>query len=90
MVSEPSESRRCLQARGGHLQAVCMQRWLAMAKAPCTGGGRLRAARRGKSRLEARPLAVWRRPPLSRATADGQGQSSPVQGWRRRKGGKMG
>ncbi|RWV83548.1 hypothetical protein GW17_00054823 [Ensete ventricosum] len=27
-----SESRRCLWGRGGHMHAVCMQRWLATAR----------------------------------------------------------
>ncbi|RWV78243.1 hypothetical protein GW17_00060818 [Ensete ventricosum] len=29
-----SESRRYLQGRGGHMHAVCMQRWLATARPP--------------------------------------------------------
>ncbi|RWW39106.1 hypothetical protein BHE74_00055588 [Ensete ventricosum] len=29
-----SENRRCLRARGGHMHAVCMQRWLATARPP--------------------------------------------------------
>ncbi|RWV78742.1 hypothetical protein GW17_00060239 [Ensete ventricosum] len=29
-----SESRRCLWGRGDHMNVVCMQRWLAMARPP--------------------------------------------------------
>ncbi|RZS24785.1 hypothetical protein BHM03_00057894 [Ensete ventricosum] len=34
-----SESRRCLRGRGGHMHAVCMQRWLATARAPAGAAG---------------------------------------------------
>ncbi|RZR99335.1 hypothetical protein BHM03_00028854 [Ensete ventricosum] len=55
-----SENRRCLRARGGHMHAVCMQRWLATARPPvgaadhglATCKGRLPAgatARRGNN-----------------------------------------
>ncbi|RZS13456.1 hypothetical protein BHM03_00045056 [Ensete ventricosum] len=41
VVAIGSESRHCLRGRGGHMHAVCMQRWLAMAWL-LARGGRLR------------------------------------------------
>ncbi|RWV77232.1 hypothetical protein GW17_00061966 [Ensete ventricosum] len=50
-----SESRRCLRGRGGHMHAVCMQRWLATARPPVGVAGH------GLATCKGRPTAA--RPP---------------------------
>ncbi|RWW41928.1 hypothetical protein BHE74_00052554 [Ensete ventricosum] len=47
-----SESRRCLRGRGGHMHAVCMQRWLATARPPVV------AASHGLATYKGRPVAA--------------------------------
>ncbi|RWW18124.1 hypothetical protein GW17_00017905 [Ensete ventricosum] len=62
-----SESRHCLRGRGGHMHAVCMQRWLAMAKPPVGAVGHGLATCKGWPAM-ARPRA-WGGHPRARPTA---------------------
>ncbi|RWV96171.1 hypothetical protein GW17_00041134 [Ensete ventricosum] len=48
-----NESRRCLRGRGDHMQAVCMQRWLAMTR-PLAG-----ATGHGLATCKGRPAMAW-------------------------------
>ncbi|RWV83072.1 hypothetical protein GW17_00055370 [Ensete ventricosum] len=61
VVAIGSESRCCLRGRGGHMHAVCMQRWMAMAKPPAGAVGHSLATCKGRSAV-ARPLARGDRP----------------------------
>ncbi|RRT31355.1 hypothetical protein B296_00049774 [Ensete ventricosum] len=89
-----SESRRCLWGRGGHMHAVCMQRWLVMARPPAGAVGHGLATYKDRS-VAAGPLqgaaahrvsspqgAVTRgdgRLPLARATATYAGAATAAQ-----------
>ncbi|RWW54940.1 hypothetical protein BHE74_00038448 [Ensete ventricosum] len=54
-VAIGSESRRCMQERGGHMHAVYMQRWLATTKPPIWATGH------GLATCKWRPAAATRR-----------------------------
>ncbi|RWV77006.1 hypothetical protein GW17_00062227 [Ensete ventricosum] len=51
-----SENRRCEWGRGGHMHAVCMQRWLAMARPPAGAVGHGQATCKGWSAVAKAPL----------------------------------
>ncbi|RZS19746.1 hypothetical protein BHM03_00052179 [Ensete ventricosum] len=84
-----SESRHCLRGRGGHMHAVCMQRWLATARPPigavghglatCKGRPPARAAaRKGASRQGLPPASS---PAASRGGGAGCRGGRPMAGW---------
>ncbi|RWW53688.1 hypothetical protein BHE74_00039803 [Ensete ventricosum] len=66
-----SESRHSLRGRGGHMHAVYMQRWLAIARPPVGMAGHGLATCRG-------------RPPAGTAECDQPARGCRQQGWRRR------
>ncbi|RRT31245.1 hypothetical protein B296_00057021 [Ensete ventricosum] len=81
-----SESRRCLWGRGGHMHAVCMQRWLAMARPPPRVAGHGLATCKGQS-IATRPPARGSHLRARPAVASPQGPTSngqPTRGYRPR------
>ncbi|RRT66088.1 hypothetical protein B296_00014790 [Ensete ventricosum] len=73
-----SESRCCLRGRGGHMHAVCMQRWLAMARPPAGAaarkGGHPRARSAVASLVASRGCGAAR----GMVAANRKGQPSPA------------
>ncbi|RWV77474.1 hypothetical protein GW17_00061690 [Ensete ventricosum] len=73
-----SESRHCLRGRGGHMHAVCMQRWLDMARPPAGAFGHGLAMCKGQ-------------PPAGAAAArDGHGRLRPAHRGGRQRPARMG
>ncbi|RRT51032.1 hypothetical protein B296_00050192, partial [Ensete ventricosum] len=95
MISEPSDSRRCLWARGGYLYVVYMQRLLAKARPPAGAIGQglttYKGAACGQGPLQRggqlRPGPTrkgWRQPvakPHGQPLEGGQQQLSARKGW---------
>ncbi|RZR78239.1 hypothetical protein BHM03_00003519 [Ensete ventricosum] len=85
-----SESRHCLRGRGGHMQAICMQRWLAtlgplqgrptMAWLPTRGGRPQGAATHSHGRLRParKGLSPAASPAASRGGGDGRKGGRPL------------
>ncbi|RWV83065.1 hypothetical protein GW17_00055378 [Ensete ventricosum] len=74
-----SESRRCLWGRGGHIHAVCMQRWLATAKPLARAVGHGLATCKGWATVPKAPLqgAIVRRGSSPQGAATRKGNSHP-------------
>ncbi|RRT69176.1 hypothetical protein B296_00001940, partial [Ensete ventricosum] len=77
-----NESRCCLRGRGSHMQAVCMQRWLAMTR-PLVGATGL-----GLATCKGRPAAakppVWGDRPQGQQPARANRQREARKGCRPR------
>ncbi|RWW58658.1 hypothetical protein BHE74_00034451 [Ensete ventricosum] len=73
-----SESRRCLQGRGGHMHDVYMQRWLATARPPIGAVGHDLATCKGRL-AAARPLARGAHPRARSVAASLQGPTGNGQ-----------